>query len=159
MMNAHLELFHGGTFQMAGERRARIDAAVGELQRVDSGQALQFGHLGGDLTVVDGRVWLTRDGDPGDHVIEPGQRVRLGLAERAVIEPAVTGTTVTVHWIPRRQAFLGALLAEPLRRLALAAGWLAAGFAALARSAAASASRAQGCISGADSMACSGALK
>lgn len=129
------------------------------LQRVASGEALQLGRLGGELAVVEGRVWLTRDGDLGDHVIEPGQRVRLGVRENAVIEPARTGETVTVRWYPRRQSFFGAVAEAPLRGLAGLAGLAAGGFAALARSAAASASRAQGCIHGADSVACSGALK
>ena len=139
-MNAQTQLFHGGTFQLHSD-------------------AVSLGRLGGDLTVLEGSVWLTRDGELGDHVIEPGQRVRLGTDEHAVIESARTGQTVTLRWNPRRQSFFGALLAEPLRGLAFLAGLAAGGFAALARSAAASASRAQGCISGGDSIASSGALK
>lgn len=129
------------------------------VRRVASGAALQLGRLGGELTVVEGRVWLTRDGDLLDHVIEPGQRVRLGVNENAVIESARTGDTVTVRWYPRRQRLLGALAEAPLRALAWLAGLAAGAFAALARSAAASAGRAQGCIDGGDSMASSGALK
>lgn len=129
------------------------------LRRLAPGQALRLGRLGGELTVLDARVWLTRDGDPGDHFVEPGERVRLAIGENAVIEPARTGVGATVRWSARRQSFVGALAAEPLRGLAFVAGLAAKGFAALARSAAASASRAQGCISGGDSMASSGALK
>jgi hypothetical protein len=128
-------------------------------QRLVSGEALHLGRLGGELTVVDGRVWLTRNGDLGDHFVEPGERVRLAVGENAVIEPARTGETVNVRWNPRRQSFVGALLEEPLRGLAFLTGLAAGGLAALARSAAASANRAQGCISGGDSMASSGALK
>ncbi len=129
------------------------------LQRLASGEALHLGRLGGELAVVEGRVWLTRDGDLGDHVVEPGQRVRLGVDENAVIESARTGETVAVRWYPRRQSFVGALAEEPLRGLAFLTGLVARGFVALARSAAASASRAQGCINGGDSIASSGALK
>ena len=125
----------------------------------EAGHALALGRLGGELSVVQGRAWLTRDGDLGDHRIEPGQRVRLGVAENAVIESWGRGHAVIVRWSPRRQTFFGALLAEPLRGLAFVAGRAAGAFAALARSAAASASRAQGCISAGDSMASSGALK
>ena len=139
-MNSQCQLFHDGTFQLHA-------------------QAVPLGRLGGDLTVLDGSVWLTRDGDLGDHVIEPGQRVRVGIAEHAVIESARSDRSVTVRWNPRRQSFFGALLTEPLRGLAFLAGLAARGFATLARSAAASASRAQGCISGGDSIASSGALK
>jgi len=129
------------------------------LRRLASGEALHLGRLGGELAVIEGRVWLTRDGDLGDHVVEPGQRVRLGVDENAVIESARTGDAVAVRWYPRRQSFVGALAEEPLRGLAFLTGLAARGFVALARSAAASASRAQGCINGGDSIASSGALK
>ena len=129
------------------------------LQRLAPGEAFHLGRLGGELAVVDGRVWLTRDGDLGDHVVEPGQRVRLAVSDNAVIEPAETGGSATVRWYPRRQSFVGALAEEPLRGLAFLTGLVAKGFVALARSAAASASRAQGCINGGDSIASSGALK
>ena len=139
-MNAQFKMFDGGTFQL-------------------DTQALELGRLGGDLTVLDGRVWLTRSGDLGDHFVEPGQRVRLGVDEHAVIESAHGGHIVRVSWNPRRQSFFGALLARPLRGVAFLTVLAAGGFAALARSAAASARRAQGCIAGGDSIASSGALK
>ena len=129
------------------------------VRRLAAGQALHLGRLGGDLLVVDGRVWLTRDGDLGDHVIEPGQRIRLDAHENAVIESACTGSALTVCWYPRRQSVAGALAEAPLRGLAFLTALVARGFVALARSAAASASRAQGCIGGGDAMASCGALK
>jgi len=129
------------------------------VQRLAFGQALHLGRLGGELSIVDGRVWLTRDNDLGDHFVEAGQRIRLAVGENAVIEPVDKRQSVSLRWNPRRQSFAGALLAEPLRGLAFLAGLAASGFAALARSAAASACRAQGCIAGGDSMASSGALK
>lgn len=145
-MKAHSEL-------NTGRSRANTTLALA------TGQAIHLGRLGGELTVLEGRVWLTRDGDLGDHRVEAGERLRLAVGENAVIEPWDAGHTVSVQWKPRRQGFFGAVLAEPLRALAWALGALAGGFSALARSAAASASRAQGCISGGDSMASSGALK
>ena len=139
-MNTQFQVFHGGTFQLRAD-------------------AVHLGRLGGELTVVDGRVWLTRDNDLGDHFVKPGEKLRLAVDDNAVIEAAHSGETVTVRWSPRRQSFFGAVAAEPLRGVAFLAGRAAAGFAALARSAAASASRAQGCICGGDSIASSGALK
>ena len=129
------------------------------LRRLASGEALHLGRLGGELSVVQGRVWLTRDGDLGDHFVEPGQRLRLAVEENAVIEAARTGDEIVVRWNPRRQSLVGALVEAPLRALAFFTGLAAGALAALARSAAASASRAQGSISGGDSMASSGALK
>ena len=128
-------------------------------RRVEAGQALSLGRLGGELSVLQGRVWLTRDGDLGDHRVDSGERVRLGVAENAVIESWDSGQAVVVRWNPRRQRVFGALRVGPLRGLAFVARLAAGGFAALARSAAASASRAQGCINAGDSMASSGALK
>ena len=129
------------------------------IQRLPAGQALELGRLGGEFTVIEGRVWLTRGAELGDHIVIPGQRVRLAAGEHAVIEPLDRNGSVAVRWNPRRQSFVGALLAEPLRGLAFLTGVAARGFAALARSAADSACRAQGCISGGDSIASSGALK
>ncbi len=136
---------------------AQLDRTT--ARRVNAGQALPLGRLGGELTVVEGRVWLTRDNDLGDHVYGPGERVRLAVGENGVIESLDRAQAASVRWNPRRQSFVGALLAEPLRGVAFLTGLAARGFAALARSAAASACRAQGSISGGDSMASSGALK
>ena len=128
-------------------------------QRLTAGQALQLGHLGGELTVLEGRIWLTRDNDLGDFVYERGQRVRLAVGEHGVVESLDADRPAVFRWNPRRQTFVGAVLAEPLRGLAFLTGVAARGFAALARKAADSACRAQGSISTGDSMASSGALK
>ena len=128
-------------------------------QRVIPGQAVQLGRLGGELTVLKGRVWLTRDNDLGDFVYEPGQRVRLAVGEHGVVESLDNDRPAVFRWNPRRQTFVGAVFAAPLRGLALLTGVAARGFVALARSAAAIACRAQGSISTGDSMASSGALK
>lgn len=134
-------------------------AAANTTLALATGQAIHLGRLGGELTVLAGRIWLTRDGDLVDHRIEAGERLLVAVGDNAVIQPWDAGQTVSVQWKPRRQGLFGAVLAEPLRALAWGLGALAGGFSALARSAAASASRAQGCISGGDSMASSGALK
>ena len=128
-------------------------------QRLTAGQALQLGHLGGELTVLQGRIWLTRDNDLGDFVYGRGERVRLAVGEHGVVESLDADRPAVFRWNPRRQTFVGAVLAEPLRGLAFLTGAAARGFAALARSAAESACRAQGSISTGDSMASSGALK
>ena len=128
-------------------------------QRLTAGQALQLGRLGGELTVLQGRIWLTRDNDLGDFVFERGERVRLAVGEHGVVESLDADRPAVFRWNPRRQTFVGAVLAEPLRGLAFLTGAAARGFAALARSAAESACRAQGSISTGDSMASSGALK
>lgn len=137
--------------------------------RVQAGSARRLSRGGGELVVLQGRVWLTRGGrtgDTGDHLVEAGQRVRLVAAQDAVIEPWDRDADAVVQWRPHPQGVLAAAQALVLRGLAFFAGeaalglrGLAGAFAALARSAASSASRAQGCISAGDSIACSGALK
>lgn len=129
------------------------------VRRIGAGEALHLGRLGGELTVVEGRVWLTRDRDLGDHVVEPGQRLRLQVDENAVIEPARSGEAAVVRWNPRRQSVLGAIFEAPLRALAFLTALAAAGVVALARGAAAGARRAQGCIPGAEPVGAPDALK
>lgn len=112
----------------------------------------------GCLRVDAGPIWLTRLGDPDDHILMPGERLALRRGDRVV----------TGAWLPDRPiawryegvragraTFLATFLATFFTALADAF----AAVAARARSAAASASRAQGCISIGDSMASSGGLK
>jgi Protein of unknown function (DUF2917) len=131
------------------------------------GRAARLGDRAGELTVLSGRVWLTRDGDPGDHILGPGARVRVAWADRAVLESWERDLAASVQWRPvERRVTLQRFVAAGLRAVAFFAAGLAgglaraeAGLAALARSAASSANRAQGCISAGDSIASSGALK
>jgi len=144
-------------------------ASAAHSRRISSGNALRLSRGGGELTVLEGRVWLTRGGhtgDTGDHRLEAGQRIRLVAAQDAVIEPWDRDGAAVVRWEPLQQGVLATVQALVLRALAFFAGeaalglrGLAGGLAALARSAASSASRAQGCINAGDSIACSGALK
>lgn len=123
------------------------------------GQAHPLGRSGGELTVLQGRLWLTRAKVPGDHFVDVGETVRLGAGEDAVIEPAESGRGATLRWTPRRQVVGGHVLAAALLGVAFTARALAAGFGALARTAAARACRAQGSIEPGESSASSGALK
>ncbi len=114
--------------------------AADPMARLAAGEARRLGGRGGELTVVAGRVWLTRRGDLGDHVLGTGQRVRLGTDEAAVIEAWDAAAGATVRWQPHRAGFVAAVLAEPLRGLAFLARSAALACAAVARRA----SRAQG---------------
>lgn len=113
-------------------------------QHLAAGTALHLGHPGGELAIMAGSVWLTRDHDLGDHFILSGQRVQLAAGENAVIEPSPGYRGASVHWVPEPQGLARALLAEPLRGTAFLAGLAAYGLMALARRAAAAANRAQG---------------
>ena len=110
------------------------------------GQALRLPRAGGELTVLRGRLWLTRNHDLGDHFIEAGQRVWLDAGENAVIEAAgkQRRQSASLHWDPCRQGFFSALLARPLSGTAFLALRAARSFMALGRAAAAGARRARG---------------
>lgn len=108
------------------------------------GQALRLPRAGGELTVLRGRLWLTRNNDLGDHFIEAGQRVWLDAGENAVVEAAGRQQGASLHWEPFCQRFFRALLARPLSGTAVLALSAARGFMALGRSAAAGARRASG---------------
>ena len=136
--------------------------------------ARQARHLGpqpGLLTVVEGTVWLSRKHDLDDHVLHSGQQFQICAGDDAVVEPWHADATARIDWQSQAQALrVRAVAAAPL-----AAGWFglarfaegaatglrraADGLAALARNAAASAMRAQGCIRAGESIASSGALK
>ena len=128
------------------------------------GKPLRIEHLGGEFAVLSGRVWLTRRGDPDDHVLQAGEQISLQGADAVVVEPWQAGERTVVQWRPRAQA----LRVETLPRAAAAfalggvarfARGAAGAFEALARSAAARARRAQGCICAGDSIASAGALQ
>lgn len=104
-------------------------------QRLLPGQARRVGHGVGELTVLAGRIWVTGHDDGEDEVLGAGQRLRLIDADRVVIESFDAASPAHVAWRPRRSV---------LQRFA----WRDFGalFAALARKAAPSARRAQGCM-------------
>lgn len=118
----------------------------------------------GRLTVESGRAWITRRGDLDDHVLAAGEAVELGADEQVVVEPWVGGTPVQLAWhsAQRRAVLLrgaDALRERVLRGVALGAAAAGERLLALARSAAASARRAQGVIACGESNASSGALQ
>lgn len=125
----------------------------------------------GALTVLGGRVWLTRRGDIDDHILDAEQRLHLAGGDGAVIEAWQPAAGATLRWTPDPQprprvSFLTtaaagslALLAGLSARAARGLAGAALGFGALARRAASSARRAQGCIPIGDSMACGGTVQ
>lgn len=116
----------------------------------------------GCLRVDAGPLWLTRFGDPDDHILGPGEQIALRRGDRIVAGAWLPDRPIAWRYDGARsgrEGFFATFFA------AFLAGFLAAvadafeAVAARARSAAASASRAQGCMSIGDSMASSGALK
>lgn len=123
----------------------------------------------GWLAVQRGRVWLTRDADADDHVLDRGEQLWLRAGESLVVEPWRAGAGAHLAWQQGSADEAIAVQAAGLRREGLAAdAWRGAAavlrgaagrLLAAARSAEARASRAQGRISAGDSMASCGALQ
>ncbi len=118
----------------------------------------------GRLLVKSGRAWITRQGDPDDHVLSAGQAVELRADEQVVVAPWEDGSSVRLTWCgaQRRAALLRAAVAlrgAALRGVARVAAAAGVRLSALARSAAASASRAHGAMPCGESSASSGALQ
>lgn len=69
-------------------------------QRLARGEALHLGAASGQLTVLQGRLWLTRDDERTDHFVAAGERVEIKAGQGVVIEPVGAGNGVRVHWLP-----------------------------------------------------------
>lgn len=102
--------------------------------------------VAGCLTVESASVWLTREGEWDDHVLAPGQTLRLQAGDRVTVTPWEAGTRARLVWSPSA--------GQPERGERVLR---AAGLAWRARKAAFMASRAQGAIRAGDSMASAGA--
>lgn len=146
-------------FPQAGAAALEFDAPV----RVE--------RLAGEFAVLSGRVWITRQGDVDDYVLEVGERFFIEPTDKVVIEPWTAGEAVSVAWQghaqrTRVEALPRGAAAFALRSLASGAAAAAfglrraeLGFDALARSAAAMARRAQGCMRPGDSIASAGTVQ
>jgi hypothetical protein len=102
------QVFHPAPTAAQAQRRV----LCGQVERVAGGP--------GELTVVDGRVWVTRRGDRDDHVLGAGQRITLSRADAALLEAWDAQAGATVCWQPAPRAGLAAAarrLASGLRRL------------------------------------------
>ena len=115
------------------------------------------------LRVRGGTVWVTRGGDPQDHVLSSGECLAIDRGDDLVLQAWRNDAPAVWDWQPLaarpRQRLRRAVPAWAWSRWARALRGAADGFAALARSAAANASRAQGCISAGESIAAGGAVQ
>jgi hypothetical protein len=64
----------------------RRGVSGGSLQTLRAGHVLPLGSAGGRLDVLHGRVWLTRAGDPDDHLVETGESFHVPANGRALVE-------------------------------------------------------------------------
>lgn len=113
------------------------------------------------LLAVGARLWVTRDGDPADHVLASGERLFARRGDRLVVGPFDRGTAADweLQRAARAQAWPRRFVGAAFDAVARALRGAADGLAALARSAAAIACRAQGCIKAGDSIASAGTVQ
>ena len=115
------------------------------------------------LVARSGDLWVTRSGDLDDHVLARGERLAVARGDDLVLQAWHRDQPAVWDWQPllpaRHYDLRRDVVAWVWARAARALRGVAEGFAALARSAAARACRAQGCISAGDSIASAGTLK
>ena len=61
--------------------------------------AIRLGRGVHQLLSTQGRIWLTREGDPRDYFVEPGQSLRLAGPARLHVS-AEGGRAAVLHWQP-----------------------------------------------------------
>lgn len=134
--------------------------------RVGQAQRLRV-RRSGWLSVSQGQVWLTRDGDDADHVLAVGEPLHLHRGEAVIVEPWHVQQGAGLRWqqdapylqVRGLRGRAGVALDAGLRGVAGLLRGAAGRLLLAARSAEAMASRAQGNICAGDSIACSGALQ
>ncbi len=111
------------------------------------------------LVAREGMLWVTRSGDLDDHVLARGERLAVTRGDDLVLQSWRRDLPAVWDWQAKPVARYGlrrGLLSWAWGRTARGLRGAAEAFAALARSAADRACRAQGCINAGDSMASAG---
>ena len=75
------------------------------------------------LSVVRGRVWVTRAHDPDDHFLEPGQSMRLDAAAQAIVGAEGDVAQVCLSPSPSRGVHMLPQVLTFLRRVTTIAAW------------------------------------
>ncbi len=76
------------------------EASRGVLRTLPAGCVMPLGCAGGKLEVLQGRVWLTRAGDPDDHFVDFGQSVVVPASGRVLVEAWDDEQPALVAWRP-----------------------------------------------------------
>lgn len=110
-----------------------------------------------------GSLWVTREGDLHDYVLGAGERLALTRGDRVAVGAWKAGEPALWDWTPmqpaRRYRLVRVAAGLAFDAAARVLRGAADGLAALARSAASMACRAQGCIKAGDSMASAGTVQ
>ena len=116
------------------------------LLSLDWGTPLHFVRRSGELRVKSGQVWITREGDPDDYVLDAGARVVIGRGDAVLVQPWRHGEVADVAWHASAESWAGAcarrIAASGAAAVAAAAGTLAVGLRRAAQAVAALGERA-----------------
>ena len=91
--------------------------AASALQTLRAGRIVALGSTGGRLDVLHGRVWLTREGELDDHLVETGQSFSVPANGRAVVEAWDDEDPALIAWragtlLDRASAFVRSALSR-----------------------------------------------
>ncbi len=76
-------------------------AAESQIRAVPAGRVLALEGGGGEVSVLSGRVWLTRAGDLDDHVLGPGESIDVKTSRGTLIEAWGRNASAQIVWRPR----------------------------------------------------------
>ena len=92
-------------------------SAASALKTLRAGHIVALGSAGGRLDVLHGRVWLTREGELDDHLVETGQSFSVPANGRAVVEAWDDEDPALIAWragslLDRASAFVRSALSR-----------------------------------------------
>lgn len=74
------------------------------LRELPAGHVVALGSRGGQVSILSGRVWLTRAGDPSDHFLGAGESFVIRDSGDTLVETWSPGASAVIAWQPRSLA-------------------------------------------------------
>ncbi|MGZ5130957.1 MAG: DUF2917 domain-containing protein [Caldimonas sp.] len=71
------------------------------MRELPAGHVVALGSGGGEVSILSGQVWLTRAGDPSDHVLVAGESFHVSGAGETLVETWSRGAPALIAWRPR----------------------------------------------------------
>ena len=80
--------------------RTRLMPPRRRLQTLRGDWIMPLGASGGTLEVLHGPVWLTRAGDPDDHIVKSGETLTIPASGRALVQAWDDARPALIAWQP-----------------------------------------------------------
>ena len=71
------------------------------LKALPNGHVVALGTGGGEVSILSGKVWLTRSGDPDDHFLGAGESFQVSGEGEALVEAWGPDELALIAWRPR----------------------------------------------------------